>query len=114
MLVLLVLGEESMVRGTYEISSMLLGAQVEPDDLGNLKDSMEHYLQDAAEPDFVEAGPLSHTPHASVRRHLLGRPCASCFGRLCGLQVSESMLGPAAVRAGACARLGWRAGHPDV
>ncbi len=28
--------------------------QVEPNDLGNLKDSMEHYLQDAAEPDFVE------------------------------------------------------------
>ena len=31
-----------------------MSAQVEPDDLGNLKDSMEHYLQDAAEPDFVE------------------------------------------------------------
>ena len=114
MLVLLALGEESMVRGTCKVSSMLLGAQVEPDDLGNLKDSMEHYLQDAAEPDFVEAGPLLHTLHASVHRHLLGQPCAFCFGCLCKLQVSESMLGPAAVRAGACARLGWRAGHPDV
>ena len=29
-------------------------AQVVPNDLGNLKDSMEHYLQDAAELDFVE------------------------------------------------------------
>ena len=28
--------------------------QVELNDLSNLKDSMEHYLQDAAEPDFVE------------------------------------------------------------
>ena len=47
----------------WTVSSTLLGVQVEPDDLGNLKDSMEHYLQDAAEPDFVEAGPLSRTPH---------------------------------------------------
>ena len=26
--------------------------------MGNLKDSMEHYLQDAAEPDFVEVPAL--------------------------------------------------------
>lgn len=36
--------------------------QVEPNDLGNLKDSMEHYLQDAAEPDFVEV----RTPFQTV------------------------------------------------
>ena len=36
-------------------------AQVVPNDLGNLKDSMEHYLQDAADFDFVEVREQSYT-----------------------------------------------------
>ena len=59
-------GPCSQNRGMFMVSSTLLGVQVEPDDLGNLKDSMEHYLQDAAEPDFVEAGLLSYTPRVAV------------------------------------------------
>lgn len=31
-------------------------AQVAPEDLDNLKDSLEHYLDCAADPDFVEVG----------------------------------------------------------
>ena len=79
-------------RGTCMVSSALLGVQVEPDDLGNLKDSMEHYLQDAAEPDFVEAGPLSYTPHVAVHRLLLGQLCAFLCSRLCRLQIWKSTL----------------------
>ena len=69
-----------LVLGTGErvwSAAQLLGVQVEPDDLGNLKDSMEHYLQDAAEPDFVEAGPLPRTPRAASRRHPQGHPRCS-------------------------------------
>ena len=33
-----------------------MAAQVAPEDLDGLKDSLEHYLDCAAEPDFVEVG----------------------------------------------------------
>ena len=73
------------------IISVLLGVQVEPDDLGNLKDSMEHYLQDAAEPDFVEAGPLCTRAtccSALTPWDLLEKPWASCCACLRRVQVS--------------------------
>ena len=45
---------------------------MEPNDLGNLKDSMEHYLQDAAEPDFVEV-------LAALPLRLVEDPAAGCL-----------------------------------
>ena len=50
---------------------MMMEVQVEPNDLGNLKDSMEHYLQDAAEPDFVEV-------LAALPLRLVDDPAAGC------------------------------------